>query len=181
MQVYYRTAKTVTLLNTILLQNIGHAIGREEDPRPEIIDDHFQTVGELLDVRDENLFNKHPECILDTFLVMQERKDLTGMTARTLRALWRAGNLIDDAFCANPENRALFLKLLQSPRGIVHEFRRMNQLDILGAYLPNFGRIVGQMQHDLKKGWSTPANSAKTMACRTKTAPWSNGWSATIC
>ncbi|HRE15587.1 MAG TPA: [protein-PII] uridylyltransferase [Rhodocyclaceae bacterium] len=149
MQVYYRTAKTVTLLNTILLQNIGHAIGREEDPRPEIIDDHFQTVGELLDVRDENLFNKHPECILDTFLVMQERKDLTGMTARTLRALWRAGNLIDDAFCANPENRALFLKLLQSPRGIVHEFRRMNQLDILGAYLPNFGRIVGQMQHDL--------------------------------
>nr|MBP8170053.1 HD domain-containing protein [Azonexus sp.] len=28
-------------------------------------------------------------------------------------------------------------------------FRRMNQLEILGAYLPNFGRIVGQMQHDL--------------------------------
>jgi len=43
----------------------------------------------------------------------------------------------------------LFLKLFQSERGIIHEFRRMNQLDILGAYLPNFGRIVGQMQHDL--------------------------------
>jgi [protein-PII] uridylyltransferase len=27
--------------------------------------------------------------------------------------------------------------------------RRMNQYDILGRYLPAFGRIVGQMQHDL--------------------------------
>jgi [protein-PII] uridylyltransferase len=25
----------------------------------------------------------------------------------------------------------------------------MNQFDILGRYLPAFGRIVGQMQHDL--------------------------------
>lgn len=149
MQEYYRTAKAVTLLNTILLQNIGQAIGRNDDPRPEIIDDHFQAVGDMLDVRDEQLFVKHPECILDSFLVMQERHDLSRMTARTLRALWRARTLIDDAFRAKPENRALFLRLLQSPRGIVHEFRRMNQLDILGAYLPNFGRIVGQMQHDL--------------------------------
>jgi len=149
MQAYYRTAKTITVLNTILLQNIGHAIGRDEDPRPEIIDDHFQAVGELLDVRDEQLFSKHPASILDSFLVMQERKDLTGMTARMLRALWRARTRIDDTFRADPDHRALFLKLLQSPRGIVHEFRRMNQLDILGAYLPNFGRIVGQMQHDL--------------------------------
>jgi [protein-PII] uridylyltransferase len=60
-----------------------------------------------------------------------------------------ARDLIDPEFRADPINRAAFLKLLQSDRGIVHEFRRMNQLDILGAYLPNFGRIVGQMQHDL--------------------------------
>jgi [protein-PII] uridylyltransferase len=32
---------------------------------------------------------------------------------------------------------------------VVHEFRRMNQYGILGRYLPEFGRIVGQMQHDL--------------------------------
>ena len=39
--------------------------------------------------------------------------------------------------------------MLQQPRGIVHETRRMNQYDVLGRYLPEFGRIVGQMQHDL--------------------------------
>ncbi|AXS80043.1 [protein-PII] uridylyltransferase [Dechloromonas sp. HYN0024] len=149
MQVYYRTAKTVCLLNTILLQNMAAALTPENELTPQPFDDHFQTVGNLLDIRDEALFEKQPSAILDSFLVMQETHELSGMTARTLRALWRAREQITPEFRADPANRALFLRLLQSERGIIHEFRRMNQLDILGAYLPNFGRIVGQMQHDL--------------------------------
>ena len=149
MQGYYRNAKAITLLNTILLQNIGAALSPESEQLPQPIDDYFQSVGGLLDIRDETVFNRHPELILDSFLVMQENHDLHGMTARTLRALWHGRDLITPEFRARRENRQAFVKLLQSERGIIHEFRRLNQLDILGAYLPAFGRIVGQMQHDL--------------------------------
>jgi [protein-PII] uridylyltransferase len=149
MQLYYRNAKTVCLLNTILLQNMAAALTPESEQTPQPFDDNFQTVGNLLDIRDEALFQKQPSAIFDSFLAMQETHELSGMTARTLRALWRAREWITPEFRADPANRALFLKLLQSERGIIHEFRRMNQLDILGAYLPNFERIVGQMQHDL--------------------------------
>src|SRR6185369_4662402 len=75
--------------------------------------------------------------------------ELRGMTAPTLRALWRARRRIDAKFRRDPLAQLLFLQILQQPRGIVHEFRRMNQYGILGRYLPEFGRIVGQMQHDL--------------------------------
>lgn len=149
MQEYYRNAKAVTLLNTILLQNMGAALAPEDEQVPQALDENFQSVGTLLDIRDENLFQRDPAAILDSFLVMQESHELHGMTARTLRALWRARELITPEFRADPENRAAFIRLFQSEQGVVHEFRRMNQLDILGAYLPNFGRIVGQMQHDL--------------------------------
>jgi [protein-PII] uridylyltransferase len=149
MQVYYRHAKTVTVLNTLIVQNIGAALTPEIDLVPQPLDDNFQMVGNLLDIRDEKLFERNPSAILDSFLTMQECHELSGMTTRTLRALWRSRDLITPEFRANPENRANFLKLLTSERGIVHEFRRMNQLDILGNYLPNFGKIVGQMQHDL--------------------------------
>ena len=71
------------------------------------------------------------------------------MTAPTLRALWRARRRSTRASGATRRARLLFLHILQQPRGIVHEFRRMNQYGILGRYLPEFGRIVGQMQHDL--------------------------------
>ena len=149
MQGYYRNAKAITLTNTILMQNIGAALAPENEQLPQPVDANFQSVGGLLDIRDENGFNQDPALILGSFLVMQENSDLHGMTARTLRALWRARELITPAFRAKPAHRAIFIKLLQGSRGVIHEFRRMNQLDILGAYLPAFGRIVGQMQHDL--------------------------------
>ena len=149
MQGYYRNAKAITGLTTILLQNIGAALSPDNELPPQAIDENFQAVGNLLDIRREDLFDTEPAAILDSFLVMQESHELKGMTARTLRALWRARERINPAFRDNPDHRALFIKLFQSHRGIVHEFRRMNQLDILGSYLPAWGRIVGQMQHDL--------------------------------
>ncbi len=39
--------------------------------------------------------------------------------------------------------------MFRAERGLLHELRRMNLYGILGQYLPVFGRIVGQMQHDL--------------------------------
>jgi [protein-PII] uridylyltransferase len=149
MQAYFRAAKAITQLNTILLQNIGAEIFPVKTSDAEAINDKFSRVGELLDARRADLFERDPAAILESFLVMQQHSELQGMTARTLRALWRARERIDAAYRRNPRNRATFLSLLQQPRGIVHELRRMNQYGILGRYLPAFRRIVGQMQHDL--------------------------------
>ncbi|MFC5301216.1 [protein-PII] uridylyltransferase [Azospira restricta] len=149
MQDYYRNAKSVTQLNVILLQNLGAAIFPPPDQAPRIINERFQAAHEMLDVRDEQVFERHPPAILESFLLLEQDATLKGMTARTLRALFRARKLIDDRFRADPANRALFLQIFQQPRGLVHELRRMNQYGILGRYLPNFGAIVGQMQHDL--------------------------------
>lgn len=149
MQEYYRTAKRVTQINTILLLNVDAAMAPQDQQVAQRIDEHFQNRHDLLDVVDEDLFNRNTALLLGAFLVMQKHPELQGMSARTLRALWHARTLIDEAFRQDPANRACFLELLQQPRGVVHEFRRMNQYGILGRYLPNFGQIVGQMQHDL--------------------------------
>jgi len=149
MQRYFRTAKSVTQLNTILLQNLAAEIFPEGNKAPIVINERFQMDHELLDVRTEDVFEKTPTAILESFLLMQQRSELKGMTARTLRALWRARRLIGPDFRKDPRNRSTFLQLFQQRRGLVHELRRMNQYGILGRYLPAFRRIVCQMQHDL--------------------------------
>ena len=149
MQRYYRSAKTVTQLNTIVLQNIGARLFPQPEPSARSLNERFRIRGELLQIEDESLFEQQPSTILESFLLMMQHHELRGMTAPTLRALWRARRRIDDRFRRDPLARLLFLQILQQPRGIVHEFRRMNQYGILGRYLPEFGRIVGQMQHDL--------------------------------
>ena len=148
MQRYYRAAKTVRQVNTILLQNLhARLFPIEREPVP--IAEGFCAIDELLHVAGEDLFDRRPSAMLEAFLLMERHPELKGMSARTLRALWRGRRRIDAAFRRDPGNRARFLALFREPRGITHELRRMNLYGILGAYLPAFGRIVGQMQHDL--------------------------------
>jgi [protein-PII] uridylyltransferase len=148
MQRYYRAARLVRQVNTILLQNL-HARLFPIDSDVTPIDPEFVAIDELLHVRDERLFERRPGAMLDAFLRLQRHPELKGMSARTLRALWRNRHRVDAAFRQDPANRAAFMQILREPRGITHELRRMNLYDILGHYLPTFGRIVGQMQHDL--------------------------------
>jgi [protein-PII] uridylyltransferase len=148
MQRYYRAAKLVRQMNTILLQNI-YAWLYPAATEPVPIDAEFQRVDQLLDLRDDDLFARRPSAMLDTFLALQRHPELIGMSARTLRALWRERHRIDVAFRRDPANRARFIQIFREARGLTHELRRMNLFGILGEYLPAFGRIVGQMQHDL--------------------------------
>jgi [protein-PII] uridylyltransferase len=148
MQRYYWAAKTVTQLNTILLQNIEAQLFPQERSS-EVINERFNDVHGFIDIAADDTFETTPSSVLEVFVLMTERPHIKGMTARTMRALWHARFEIDARFREDPVNRALFLRILQAPVGLVHALRRMNDTSILGRYLPNFRRIVGQMQHDL--------------------------------
>jgi [protein-PII] uridylyltransferase len=148
MQHYYWAAKAVTQLNTILLQNIeAQLFPQPGSPQP--INEHFNEINGLVDIAHDDTFEIKPSAMLEVFLLLAQHSELKGMTARTMRALWHARFKIDSKFRRDPSNRALFLQIIQAPQGITHALRGMNQTSILGRYLPNFRRIIGQMQHDL--------------------------------
>ena len=150
MQRFYLTAKKLTQINTILLQNYAAVIFPDTSSDvPEVLNERFQITRELLDVRHDRVFEKHPSALLECFTILQQRADLKGMSARALRLLWLNRKRINAAFRAEPHNRALFMQILHTPRSLVRELRRMNQYGILGRYLPAWRRIVCQMQHDL--------------------------------
>jgi [protein-PII] uridylyltransferase len=148
MQRYYWAAKTVTQLNTILLQNIEAQLFPQPCEQTPI-NARFNEVNGFIDIAADDTFVQTPSAMLEVFVLMTERPTLKGMTARTTRALWHERFKIDAAFRHDPLNRAYFLRILQAPVGMLHALRRMNELSLLGRYLPNFRKIVGQMQHDL--------------------------------
>jgi len=149
MQRYYRTAKAISLFNEILLRTLRKRIFPADSQPATPINPNFQARNGLLEITDDGVFQRDPGAILESFLLMQQHPKLSAMSATTLRALWRAASQIDSRFRREPRHRALFLKIMCQPRGITRELRRMNKLGILGRYIPEFGRIVGQMQHDL--------------------------------
>ena len=148
MKHYYWAAKAVAQLNQILLLNIEerlnpttHALRR--------IDDDFNDKAGMIDVVSDDLYQRKPHAILATFLAYQTTVGVKGLSARTLRALYNARDLMDSGFRSDPVNRETFRKILLEPSGITHAMRLMNQTSVLGRYLWVFRRIVGQMQHDL--------------------------------
>jgi [protein-PII] uridylyltransferase len=149
MQALYRAATTVRQLNPIVHQNVGARIFPMRTEAPERVNDRFLIRNELLEAATEDLFEREPAAILECFLLLQEHHELKGMRAATLRALWRARHRIDAAFRKDPGNRTRFMSILRTPSRLIRELRRMTQYGILGRYIPAFGRVVGQMQHDL--------------------------------
>jgi [protein-PII] uridylyltransferase len=149
MQRYYRAARVVKQLNTIVLQNLTALIAPQMDREFHPINERFGMRGELLEAASGDLFQREPGALLETFTLLQQHHELKGIGAATLRSLWRSRSLLDERFRAKQEHRVLFMQILTSPSRVHRELQRMNQYGVLGRYIPAFGRIVGQMQHDL--------------------------------
>ncbi|MFM7705917.1 MAG: nucleotidyltransferase domain-containing protein, partial [Rubrivivax sp.] len=146
---YYWAAKAVAQLNQILLLNMEERIVGSEAAPMRPIDERFLDRGGLLEVAHDRLYIEDPAAILQTFLVFQRAPGITGLSARTLRALYNARALMGARFRSDPRNRRAFMAMLRAPAGITHVLRLMNETSVLGRYLWVFRRIVGRMQHNL--------------------------------
>ncbi|WP_287966311.1 [protein-PII] uridylyltransferase [Diaphorobacter sp.] len=148
MRRYYWAAKAVSQLCQILLLGIEERLNPSTHELRPINPRFFEKAG-MIEVASDDLYEREPHAVLETFLLYETTVGLKDLSARTLRALYNARGVMDSEFRRDPANRALFMQILQQPAGITHAMRLMNQTSVLGRYLWPFRRIVGQMQHDL--------------------------------
>lgn len=150
MKDYYRTVFELNRLNEMLLQLFQEAILYADDPgEPTPINKRFQARKGFIEVVDERVFARYPFALLEIFLLLAQHPELKGVRAATIRLIRDHRYRIDDDFRNDLRTRSIFMEILRQPRGVWHELQRMNRYGILAAYLPVFGRIVGQMQYDL--------------------------------
>jgi [protein-PII] uridylyltransferase len=147
---YYRIVLALRELNDVLLQFLDEAIvkrGQPIDITP--INQRFQLRNNYIEVTEVNVFSDTPSALLEIFVLLAQNPNIIGIRALTIRLIRESRYLIDEAFSNDPINNQLFIELLGSPHRLVTQLRRMVRYGILGLYLPEFGRIIGQMQHDL--------------------------------
>ena len=149
MQVVFKASQSVSLLSSILLQHLTELIHGKSDADPIRIDKDFQIRNGFLETTSSGVFNKRPHSILRFFSVLHEHREIKGISARTRKELWHAKKLINDDFRMDEQNRKSFMSFFRNQVGLTHTLRLMNQYEVLGRYLPEFGEICGQLQHDL--------------------------------
>lgn len=148
MQRYYQSARIVGLMSEVLLQTFRERIFNTANYPVKMMDEYFQVRNDLLEVRHPEVFADAPHAILIFFNILQSHPEL-GVSSTTIRLLWSAKKLVNPTFRASRINQQAFLQILRTPSNIIGTLRRMHRYGILGRYIPAFGRITDQMQHDL--------------------------------
>lgn len=149
MKRYFRTVKELRLLNEILLQHLEEAILHPGRKRTERINRRFRTVDGMIEVSNENTFDRQPFALMEIFLLLTQHPEIRGIRGNTVRLIRKNVHLINVDFRKDLRCRALFMEILKAPTGLTHVLRRMDAYGVLAAYIPAFGRVTGQMQHDL--------------------------------
>jgi [protein-PII] uridylyltransferase len=148
MQSYYRSVKYISLINEILVKTLETTLTKTVATITPV-SANFEAHDQWLQAKTARTLQQQPATILESFLLLQQHPELEGMGANLIRQLQRVKKLVNREFRESNENKALFINILSQSRGVNHSLRRMNRYGILGQYIPAFGKIVGQMQHDL--------------------------------
>ncbi len=153
MQYYFLQAKTVGDLTGVFLAHLDErfaARGRRFNlptirRRPGKLHGFVLDRGRLALPRDD-YFQEDPVRLIEIF----QLADLHGVEIHPLamRAANRDGKLIA-GHRRDPRANALFLDVLTSPRDPELVLRWMNEAGVLGRFVPDFGRVVAQMQFDM--------------------------------
>ena len=103
--------------------------------------------GDRLALKDPDALAKDPVHMLRIFAAAQ-RHDLDIHPA-TLRLVTRHLKLVDAKLRADPEANRLFVEMLTSRKGPEATLRRLSEAGVFGRFVPDFGRVVAQMQYDM--------------------------------
>ncbi|GMG87502.1 [protein-PII] uridylyltransferase [Biformimicrobium ophioploci] len=161
---YYRVVLALRELNDVLLQYLNEVIlQRGRSQRVEPLNERFQLRDGFLEATQIFVFRENPSALLEVFLLLANHPEIKGVRASTIRLLRENRHLIDERYRANPENAQLFMELLRSPHALATQLTRMSRYGILGRYLPEFGKVTGQMQHDLFHIYTVDAHTLQVV------------------
>jgi [protein-PII] uridylyltransferase len=164
MQHYYRTVLALAELADVILQYYDEAIlstGGEDEIRP--LNKRFQIRNRYIEAVNNQVFAYAPYAIMEIFVLMAQHPEIKGIRATTIRSLRAHRHLIDDAFRSDLAVTTLFMELLRTPHELDQTLSAMKKYNVLGRYLPEFGQIIGQMQHDLFHIFTVDAHTMRVI------------------
>ncbi len=109
--------------------------------------DGFIVDGERLNARDERQFKDKPIDMIRLFHTAQ-LNDID-IHPNALRSITRSLTAIGPKLRSDPEANRLFLDILTGLKDPEITLRRMNEAGVMARFIPDFGRVVAQMQYDM--------------------------------
>jgi len=168
MQHYFLTAKQVGDLTGVFLAHLDElfaARGRRFGlPRlrrtPKNLKGFVLDRGRLALPR-ENFFEQNPIRLIELF-ALADANNLE-IHPLAMRSAARDVRLIDNRVRRDARANALFMEVLTSPGDPERTLRLMNEAGVFGRFVPDFGRVVAQMQFDMYHHYTVDEHSIRAI------------------
>jgi len=153
MKHYFLTAKAVGDLTRVLCAVLEDQQQKVRKPswwlrlrfrKPEI--EGFEISGGRVNVATKDGFRRDPVKLIRLFHLAQRHE--LDIHPNALRLVDQSLRLIDGNLRRNPDANRLFMEILTGTNPEI-TLRRMNEAGVFGRFIPDFGRVVAQMQYDM--------------------------------
>ena len=181
---YYRHARNIDLIVRSIERRLAivprprwqQAIGRWVSGSKEQVIDGFRVIAGEINYVKRGVFKDQPRKLMRVFLLLQRHSvRLHPNLAQLIRdSAW----MMDRKLRMDPHVHETFLEIMNQPGAVGHVLRRMHELDILGRYLPEFGRLTCLVQHEFFHQYTVDEH---TLVCIEKLdGLWDGKWDAYI-
>jgi [protein-PII] uridylyltransferase len=168
MQFYFLNAKNVGDLTGVFLAQLDEQLGKKgfRFALPTIRRRPKRLGGFVLDrgrisIPSDDFFRADPVRLLELFaLAARERLEIH---PAAMRAATRDAALIDRKVRDDPRANALFMEVLTSIHSPELVLRWMNEAGVFGRFVPDFGRVVAQMQFDMYHHYTVDEHSIRAI------------------
>ena len=168
MQFYFLNAKTVGDLTGLFLAQLDEQLGKKgfRFALPTIRRKPKRLGGFVLDrgrisIANDDYFRADPVRLLELFaLAAAEQLEIH---PAAMRAATRDAALIDRKVREDPRANALFLDVLTCIHRPELVLRWMNEAGVFGRFVPDFGRVVAQMQFDMYHHYTVDEHSIRAI------------------
>ncbi|MEJ6392545.1 [protein-PII] uridylyltransferase [Gymnodinialimonas sp. 2305UL16-5] len=171
MQDYFRHATKVGELTRIFLTGLEARLVKKEPAilgflrgrnRRKKLKDGYEVIQNRLNISDAETFFENPLNILRLF----EEGLRTGylIHPNAMREVSARLDLIDDALRSDKEANRIFLDLMLKHGNPERALRRMNELGVLAAFLPEFAPIVAMMQFNMYHSYTVDEHTIQVVS-----------------
>jgi [protein-PII] uridylyltransferase len=143
-------------------QGLSRLLGRRRPARKEAVAPGFHLEGGRLTVDGPQVFEADPVNLLRLFR-LADRLDLD-LHPDAFSAATRELRLITPKVRRDPEAAQAFLDVLARGRRTFRTLTLMNESGVLGRFVPEFGRIVAQMQFNMYHSYTVDEHTLRAIA-----------------
>src|SRR5262249_7201502 len=157
MRTYYLHARAIQRVSKRVIDHARQIATQRGPERAHPVAEGFAIVGRRLETPAASLIEERPMRLLAAYAVAQHHD--VELSPRAQRVIRQNLHRIDDAFRADPEASAFFRQILASPTRVYRTLQSMDEIGLLGAYLPEFAHLVGMWQQDMYHTYTVDVHS----------------------